>query len=193
MTQKLGPAPGPMLYYLWNRRKPRAVTEEPNAAPNPPPIAPAPRCCHSQAAPQAGEYWSKWPQYLSAGDLCQAGEKAWGAVALLAKAVAAHRGWAHFGHDDIRSVIRQLADDSPDEPAIRRALLAAESLHGNFYEIHLDLRGTELALEDATYLMEVLWQQLPDEYTTGAAFDEWATRAGLSAGDAANSGNQAGR
>ncbi len=125
--------------------------------------------------PKAREYWSKWPTYLSAGDLCQAGEKGWGAVAQLAKAVAAHRGRRHFGHEEIRTIIRQIADEAPHgEPAIRRALLQAESLHGNFYEIHLDQRGAELALEDAAFLMHILWQQLPDEYTDGLPFDVWA-------------------
>ncbi len=124
--------------------------------------------------PKAKEYWSKWPAYLAQGDLCQAGEKGWGAVAQLAKAVASHRGWVHSGHEEIRSIIRQIADESPDEPDIRRALLAAESLHGNFYEIHLDYRGTQLALEDAAYLMVVLWGLLPGEYTDEVAFDEWA-------------------
>lgn len=124
--------------------------------------------------PEAREYWSKWPAYLAEGDLCQAGEKGWGAVAQLAKAVATHRGWAHFGHEEIRDVIRQIADESPNEPEIRRALLQAESLHGNFYEIHLDHRGTELGLEDAAFLMQVLWDLLPDEYTAGVHFDVWA-------------------
>ena len=123
--------------------------------------------------PKAREYWSKWPQYLAENDLCQAGEKGWGAVTQLAKAVATDRGWAHFGHEEIRAIIRELADESPDEPAIRRALLSAESLHGNFYEIHLDYRGAELALEDAKYLMETLWQLLPVEYTGAVPFDDW--------------------
>ena len=47
--------------------------------------------------PKAREYWSKWPAYLAEGDLCQAGEKGWGAVAQLTKAVATDRGWQHFG------------------------------------------------------------------------------------------------
>ena len=128
--------------------------------------------------PKAREYWAKWPAYLAEGDLCQAGEKGWGAIVQLAKALATHRGWQHFGHEEIRTIIRQIADESTgDEPAIRRALLQAESLHGNFYEIHLDQRGTELALEDATFLMQTLWNLLPDEYTGGVAFDVWAADA----------------
>ena len=78
--------------------------------------------------PKAKEYWSKWPEYLAEGDLCQAGEKGWGAVAQLAKAVATHRGWNHFGHEEIRSVIRQLAHESNNRDAIRRSLMQAEML-----------------------------------------------------------------
>ena len=128
--------------------------------------------------PKAREYWSKWPAYLAEGDLCQAGEKGWGAVAQLAKAVATHRGWFHSSHDAIRSAIRQLADESNDRAALRRSLMHAEMLHGNFYEINLDRTDTELALEDAGALLEALWRQLPDEYTGGIPFDEWASADG---------------
>ena len=68
---------------------------------------------------------------------------------------------------------RAIAYASPEEAAIRRALLAAESRHGNFYEIHLDRRGTELAIEDAAFLMQTLWNRLPDRYTGGIAFAQW--------------------
>ncbi len=123
--------------------------------------------------PKACEYWSKWPQYLAEGDLCQAGEKGWGAVAQLTKAVATHRGWVHFGHEEIRDIIRQIADESDDRDGIRRSLMSAEMLHGNFYEINLDYTDTSLALEDAKYLMAVLWQLLPEHYTGSVSFDAW--------------------
>ena len=123
--------------------------------------------------PKAREYWSKWPAHLAEGDLCQAGEKGWGAVAQLAKAVASHRGWFHSSHDATRSAIRQIADESDTPSSIRRSLMHAEMLHGNFYETNLDQTDTELALEDAKSLLEALWQQLPDEYTSGISFDDW--------------------
>ena len=125
--------------------------------------------------PKAREYWSKWPAYLAEGDLCQAGEKGWGAVAQLTKAVATHRGWQHFGHVEIRDIIRQIADESDDTVAIRRSLMQAEMLHGNFYEINLDQADTEIALEDAAFLMRTLWELLPEQYTRGVSFDVWAT------------------
>ena len=129
--------------------------------------------CIRKHLPKAREYWSKWPGYLAEGDLCQAGEKGWGAVSQLAKAVATDRGWNHFGHEEIRAVIRQLADESDNRDAIRRSLMYAEMLHGNFYEINLDRVDTELALTDAKLLMAVLWNLLPQEHTGGISFDDW--------------------
>ena len=121
--------------------------------------------------PKAREYWSKWPSYLAEGDLCQAGEKAWGAVAQLTKAVAAHRGWQHSDHDRLREAIRALADESLDRrEIIVRGLTSADILHGNFYEIFLDASQTELALTDVSLLVEAIWSQLPDEYTFGVSF-----------------------
>ena len=124
--------------------------------------------------PKAREYWSKWPAYLADDDLCQAGEKAWGAVVQLTKAVATQRSWPHFSPEEIRAAIRMVADESDDAPAVRRALLFAETLHANFYEIHLDRKDTEIALEDAGFLLQVLWDLLPAAYTGGVPFDDWA-------------------
>ena len=125
--------------------------------------------------PKAREYWSKWPAYLAEGDLCQAGEKAWGAVAQLTKAVATHRGWQHSDHDRLREVIRELAEESDGRrEAISRWLTSADVLHGNFYEVFLDRYQTELALNDTTLLIEALWAELPHEYTGAASFAEWS-------------------
>ena len=126
--------------------------------------------------PKAREYWSKWPAYLAEGDLCQAGEKGWDAVAQLVKAVAAHRGWVHTSHEALLSAVRQIADESPDPPAIRRLMGAAERLHGNFYEAHLDYADTELAIADSGALLEILWRQLPDEYIPAPTFAQWIER-----------------
>ena len=123
--------------------------------------------------PKAREYWSKWPAYLADDDFCQAGEKGWGAVTQLTKAVATHRGWVHNSHEALLAAVRQLADESPDPPAIRRLMTAAERLHGNFYEIHLDRRDTELALEDVGVLLQTLWDALPAAYTGGLSFAEY--------------------
>ncbi len=61
---------------------------------------------------QARDYWSKWPAYLAEGDVCQAGEKGWGTVAQLTKAVATLRGWEHYDHVALQEVLTALARES---------------------------------------------------------------------------------
>ncbi len=123
---------------------------------------------------QARDYWSKWPAHLAEGDLCQAGEKGWGTVAQLTKAVATLRGWEHFDHVAVQEAVQALAREMPQQAEqIHRGLRAAESLHGNFYEVYLDHDGASFALADVRPLLEILWQLLPDEYTGGVSFDQW--------------------
>jgi len=92
----------------------------------------------------------------------------------LTKAVATHRGWQHSDHDRLREVIRELAHEYSDhQDTIIRGLTSADVLHGNFYEVFLDRLQTELALEDIVPLVEILWAELPGEYTGGISFDDW--------------------
>ena len=123
---------------------------------------------------QAREYWLKAPAYLAQGDLCQAGEKGWGAVAQLAKAVATLRRWEHYDHVAIRDAIMALPDEMPEHGvAIGRGIRAAESLHGNFYEVYRNAFLAQSALDDVRPLLAILWGLLPNEYTGGASFAEW--------------------
>ena len=123
---------------------------------------------------QARDYWSKWPAYLAEGDVCQAGEKGWGTVAQLTKAVATLRGWEHYDHVALQEVLTALARESAGhELDILRGLRAAESLHGNFYEVYMDRRVAEVALEDVRPLLDILWGLLPEQYTGEASFAQW--------------------
>ena len=123
---------------------------------------------------QAREYWSKWPGHLADGDFGQAGEKGWGAVAQLAKAVATLRNWEHYDHVAIQEAITALVTELPEQgPAIARGLAAAERLHGNFYEVFMTRELTGYALDDVYPLLQILWGLLPDEYTGGVSFDQW--------------------
>ena len=125
---------------------------------------------------QAREYWRKAPGYLAGGDLCQAGEKGWGAVSQLTKAMATLRGWQHNDHVAIRDAIVELPEEMPEHGvAIGRGIRAAESLHGNFYEVHMNAFLAQSALDDVRPLLEILWQQLPTEYTTGLSFAAFCT------------------
>ena len=123
---------------------------------------------------QAREYWTKAPAYLAEGDLCQAGEKGWGAVAQLTKAVATLRSWEHYGHVAIQEAVTALAEESTEQmETIRDGLAAAAQLHGNFYEVYMERDATELALTDVSPLLEILWELLPAEYTRSASFAQW--------------------
>ena len=127
---------------------------------------------------QARDYWSKWPAHLADGDLCQAGEKGWGTVAQLTKAVATLRGWEHYDHVAIQEAVYALTDEMPEQAVeIIRGMRAAESLHGNFYEVYMDTLVAQTALDDVRSLLEILWDLLPDEYTGGISFSEWVEQA----------------
>lgn len=123
---------------------------------------------------QARDYWSKWPAHLADGDLCQAGEKGWGAVAQLTKAVATLRGWQHFDHVAIQEALTALIDEMPEQASvIDQGLSAAERLHGNFYEVYMTQFRAAAALDEVRPLLDVLWELLPDEYTGGVSFAHW--------------------
>ncbi|MCY3692441.1 MAG: hypothetical protein OXI54_16710 [Chloroflexota bacterium] len=127
---------------------------------------------------QARDYWPKWPGHLADGDFCQAGEKGWGAVAQLTKAVATLRGWDHYDHVAIRDTINALADELPQlGDTIDDGLSAAERMHGNFYEVYMDARRVQIAMRRVLPLLEILWDLLPDEYTDGTSFAEWVEQA----------------
>ena len=118
---------------------------------------------------QAREYWAKGAEHLREQDICQAAEKGWGTVAQLTKAVATLRGWNHYDHEAIRECAREIRAEHPNqELEIIRGMRAAEHLHGQFYEVFMDLQTVEAALLDVTPLLEILWGLLPEDYTGGA-------------------------
>ena len=126
---------------------------------------------------QAREYWLQAPPELARGDICQAGEKGWGAVAQLTKAVATLRGWHHYDHVALQEIITALIDELPEQAAtIDQGLSAAERLHGNFYEVYMTIPRATFALEQVFPLLEILWHLLPDQYTAGVSFEQWLER-----------------
>ena len=137
-----------------------------------PPVSPECRGVRvRQHIAQAREYWSRWPAILSGGDLCHASEKGWGAVVQLTKAMATLRQWDHYDHVAIREIITTLIDENPQQAVeIARGLRAAESLHGNFYEVYMTPFLAQTALDDTRPLLEILWGLLPAEYTGGGSF-----------------------
>ncbi|MCY3692100.1 MAG: hypothetical protein OXI54_08210 [Chloroflexota bacterium] len=123
---------------------------------------------------QAKDYWLKAPVELAQGDVCQAGEKGWGTVAQLTKAVATLRGWEHYDHEAIREAIAALAGELPEQAEpIYRGMRAAEALHGNFYEVYMTPDLARFDLSEVRPLLEILWGLLPEEHTGRASFGEW--------------------
>ena len=127
---------------------------------------------------QAKDYWVKAPLELEQGDVCQAGEKGWGTVAQLTKAVATLRGWEHYDHVAIQEAITALIEELPEQAeAVDLGLSAAERLHGNFYEVYMTPERAEIAMAQVRPLLHILWELLPGEYTGGVPFDVWAADA----------------
>lgn len=126
----------------------------------------------------AGEYWAKCPIYFAEDDLRQAGEQAWGAVEQLTIAVATLRGWEHYDYVAVWEAVQAVANEMPDlaEP-VYLGLNAAVSLYGNLYAGRLDRNHTEFILSTIAPLLNILWEQLPGEYTGGVSFGEWVDRA----------------
>ena len=123
------------------------------------------------------EYWLKCPAYLEEGDLCQAGEKAWGAVAQMTKAVASERGWRHFLHRELLAAIRQIADESDDRITIRESIELVRSMHPESYEVNLDRITVEMGMARAAMLLEKFWELVPARHTGGRTFAEWLAEA----------------
>ena len=120
---------------------------------------------------QAREYWAKGHQHLLEQDTCQAAEKGWGTVARLTKGVATLRSWDHYDHTAIQECITALAEEIPSRQRdIFLGMQAAESLHGQFYEVYMTLPRAEVALETLVPLLEILWSLLPEDYTGGGTF-----------------------
>ena len=85
---------------------------------------------------------------LDRGDLLQASEKAWGAVAHRLKAIARQRGWRHGSHRHYGEIVDLLVSEAriPDE--LRQLLATADSLHANFYNAFMSEGTVREGIED---------------------------------------------
>ncbi len=90
------------------------------------------------------------------GDMLQASEKAWGAVAHYVKSVAKANGWADGSHRDIANNARRLLDRTPDPAGNRDKFAVINALHVNFYEEDLDATDVERGIRHARALVEAM-------------------------------------
>ena len=70
---------------------------------------------------------------LEKGDLLQASEKSWGAVAHRLKAIAGRRRWSHSSHKDYYRIIANLSEETNRPEEFLALFDVADSLHANFY------------------------------------------------------------
>ncbi len=73
---------------------------------------------------------------LSEGDLSQASEKGWGAVAVALKACAEARGVRHSRHGHLGQLVTRLIEETGDRE-LQDLFSHAESLHANYYEDYM--------------------------------------------------------
>ena len=78
------------------------------------------------------DYLRSGEELYSKGDLTQAGEKYWGAVAALLNAIGELRGWDHYSHRDYDVIIDKLYEETHDKSLLIDFSMA-ERLHANFY------------------------------------------------------------
>ncbi|MEO0290868.1 MAG: PaREP1 family protein [candidate division WOR-3 bacterium] len=105
------------------------------------------------------KYLQEAEKLYKEGDLSQAGEKYYGAVAELLKMIGEKRGWEHKGHILRREIIRKLNNEYP-ELNLWFLYKSVETLHQNFYENDLtkemfdeDKKATETLI---SHLKEIL-------------------------------------
>ena len=90
-----------------------------------------------------GKYLNEADQLLEKGDLPQASEKFWGAMAEVIKAVAAAKGRRLGRHKDLARFVQELHQERP-EWKLNLLFAASEALHTNYFEDHYpkDLVGS---------------------------------------------------
>ena len=95
------------------------------------------------------------------GDLLQASEKAWGALAHYVKAIARELGWPNRSHQDIRDNIQVMVNYTEDPDHASRLFAVVENLHTNFYEDRLTEETVRRGIRDAEALIDTLKRARP--------------------------------
>ena len=93
---------------------------------------------------------------LQSGDLVQASEKGWGAVAHYLKAVSKQRGWRNESHRDFFTIENRLARETNNPDRLHALFLSARSLHQNFYEPLFSTEQVKGGIDSAKEFVESL-------------------------------------
>ncbi|MGC9050664.1 PaREP1 family protein [Pyrobaculum sp.] len=101
------------------------------------------------------KYLREAEELYQKGDLAQAGEKYWGAVAALLNAIAEKRGWEHYSHRDYALAINRLYRETRDRELVV-GFRMAEGLHANYYHNFMETEEFKLHREAVLRLVEKL-------------------------------------
>ncbi len=93
---------------------------------------------------------------LEAGDLLQASEKAWGAVAHRLKAIARQRGWQHGSHGHFYAIVERLGAETGQPEEMEALFARANSLHANFYNVFMPEEQVRGYMDDVMRLLATL-------------------------------------
>lgn len=99
---------------------------------------------------------------LDRGDLLQASEKAWGALAHYVKAIAKNRGWSNRSHADVVEIAQGLVEATQHPAKQMSNFLSVRSLHGNFYEDEFGADAVQEGIDDARTLLSALKEAEPN-------------------------------
>lgn len=108
----------------------------------------------------AWELLGKADEAFRSGDMVQASEKGWGAVAQILKAIAQERGWRQGSHRNLSEVVTRLASEA-GEQRITELFNVANGLHMNFYENWLTNEAVEVGLGGVRELLDRLQKASP--------------------------------
>ena len=93
---------------------------------------------------------------LRAGDLLQASEKAWGAVAHCLKSIAKRRNMPSGSHAALTILVNRLANESDEHDRIIQLYRRMGFLHSNFYEDWFKRETVERGVRSARELTALL-------------------------------------
>ncbi len=93
---------------------------------------------------------------FEAGDMPQASEKAWGAVAHYLKSVAKFRGWRNSSHSDLAHIALDLAQETDNPARAEELYVSMEGMHTNFYEDRLPDGLVARGIDNAAELISML-------------------------------------
>lgn len=95
------------------------------------------------------------------GDMLQASEKTWGAVAHYVKSIARELGWPNKSHKDIIDNALSMMEYMPNKKQYREMFWKMRTMHINFYEENLPSNDVLWGIDDAKTLIDAFKRAEP--------------------------------